>query len=122
MKQRYAAFITFLLLLFFSGEVFCQQILVSEAKKKELADLSVKSNALYMEARQQALVLARNHGWPVSRKTKNGGIVSLQGINKSGFPIYLITDDNIISAATTQTNTVQPGGSLGLNLSGSSTF
>ncbi len=46
----------------------------------------------------------------------------LQGVNKLGFPIYLITDDNIISAATTNTTAVQPGGSLGLNLSGSSTF
>lgn len=55
-------------------------------------------------------------------KTKNGGFLSLQGVNKLGFPVYLITDDNIISAATTNTTAVQPGGSLGLNLSGSSVF
>jgi hypothetical protein len=36
--------------------------------------------------------------------------------------VYLITHNNVTSAATTRTNTVQPGGSLGLNLSGSSTF
>jgi len=44
------------------------------------------------------------------------------GFNSLGFPVYLVTDDNIISAATTQTNAVQPGGALGLNLSGTSPF
>jgi len=120
MRKRYAALITGILLLFFAGGAFCQQPLASDIKKKELADLSARSNAAYLIGHQQAVALALKHGWVISRKTKNGGIVTLQGVNKLGFPIYLITDDNIISAATTGTNTVQPGGSLGLNLSGSS--
>jgi len=121
MRIRYAALITVILILFF-GKAFGQQPLVSDAKKKELSDLSAKSNSSYLKGRQQALSLAQSKGWTIRRKTKNGGLVSLQGVNKLGFPIYLITDNNTTSAATTQTNTVQPGGSLGLNLSGSSTF
>lgn len=122
MRKRYAALITGILLFFFAGHAFGQQQLVSDAKKKELSDLSARSNALYIKSRQQAISLALKHGWVIRSKTKSGGIRSLQGLTKLGFPIYLITDDNIISAATTSTNTVQPGGSLGLNLSGSSTF
>ncbi len=122
MKQRYAILITGFFLLIFADSAFCQQPLVSAVNKKELDNLSIQSNALYLKSRQQALSLAQVHGWLISRKTKNGGIVSLQGVNKLGFPIYLITDNNIISAITTGTNTVQPGGSLGLNLSGSGTF
>jgi Subtilase family/GEVED domain/Secretion system C-terminal sorting domain len=122
MKQRYAILITGFFLLIFTDSAFCQQPLVSAVNKKELDNLSAQSNALYLKGRQQALSLAQIHGWLISRKTKNGGIVSLQGVNKLGFPVYLITDNNIISAITTGTNTVQPGGSLGLNLSGSSTF
>src|SRR6202042_9439 len=96
--------------------------LVTDAKKKELADFSARQNKLYLSEHQKPLNLAKIYGWTILRKTKNGGMVSLQGVNSLGFPIYLITDDNIIAAATTGTNTVQPGGTLGLNLSGSSTF
>jgi Subtilase family/GEVED domain/Secretion system C-terminal sorting domain len=122
MKKRYAALITGVLLISIAGEAFCQQSLVSPDKKKELNALSAKANAAYTSSHQKALALARIHGWPISRKTKNGGFLALQGVNKSGFPVYLITDNNIISAATTNTTAVQPGGSLGLNLTGSSTF
>jgi hypothetical protein len=45
--------------------------------------------------------------------------VFLQGVNSLGFPVYLTTHNNTTAAATTGTNAVQPGGSLGLNLSGS---
>ncbi|HTD98733.1 MAG TPA: S8 family serine peptidase [Mucilaginibacter sp.] len=122
MRKHYAALLTGFLLLFFGVGAFGQQVPASAANKKELDALSAKSNDLYIKGRQQALALAKSRGWLISRKTKNGGIISLQGINKLGFPVYLITDNNTTSAATTNTVTVQPGGSLGLNLSGSSTF
>jgi hypothetical protein len=122
MKRLYSLLITGVLLLVFGGDAFCQQSLVPAANKKELDNLSAKSNALYIKGRQQAFSFAKSHGWAVRRKTKNGGLLALQGTNKRGFPVYFITDDNVISAATTNTNKVQPGGSLGLNLSGSSAF
>jgi len=122
MKKCYSAVITGILLFIFIGDAFGQHQLVTDAKKKALHDLSLQKNALYASSHQQALAQAAIHGWKVRTKTKDGGVKSLQGLNSKGFPIYLKTYDNIISAATTQTNAVQPGGSLGLNLSGSSSF
>ena len=122
MRIRFTSLVTGIFLFFVTGEAFCQQVLVSPDKKKELDALSAKANTTYISAHLKALTLAHIYGWTVNRKTKNGGFLSLQGVNKLGFPVYLITDDNIISAATTNTTAVQPGGSLGLNLSGSSAF
>ena len=122
MKKLYSLFVTGVLLLVFAGSAFGQQPLVSASNKIEMDNLSAKFNNSYFQSRQRALISARNHGWMISRKTKRGGLIALQGINQRGFPIYFATDDNIISAATTNTTTVQPGGTLGLNLSGSSAF
>jgi len=122
MMIRRTAFLPLVLLLCFACKTFGQQVLVTDAKKKELSDLSVRTQNQFSINHQKALDLAKIYGWPVIRKTKNGGLVLLQGVDSKGKPIYLMTFDNIIAAATTQTNAVQPGGSLGLTLSGSSTF
>jgi len=119
MTKLYAAILTFLLLCS-AGKTLGQQKPVTDLKKNELEAFSSKANSQYLASHQKALQLAKSNGWPVLRKTKNGGLISLQGINSMGFPRYLITFDNAIAAATTQTNIVQPGGSSGLNLSGSS--
>jgi hypothetical protein len=122
MKKLYPAIITGFLLLFFAGEVFGQQTLVNDAHKRALAAIVAKKTSEYQQSHQKALALAKSHNWPVRKITKNGGVISLQGIDSRGFPVYHRTSDNIISAATTRTNTVNPGGILGLTLSGSSTF
>jgi hypothetical protein len=117
MTKFYTIAIGVFLLLSSFGEAFGQQ-LVTDAKKKELADLSSRSADSYKTNRQKALILAKLHGWPIYKRTKNGRVISLQGVNSLGFPIYLATDNNTTAAATTQTNIVQPGGASGLNLSG----
>jgi hypothetical protein len=122
MNKLYTAIVASFLLLGLAAETSGQQILVTDAKKQELADFSVRRNNLYLSGYQRALSLAQNNGWTVFRKTKNGGVISLQGVNSLGFPVYLITDNNTTAAATTGTNTVQPGGASALNLSGSSAF
>ena len=121
MNKLYTVIVAFLLLCIANG-TFGQRALVTDSKKSELAAFSAKVNSLYLASRQKALLLAKSKGWPILRRTKNGGLISLQGVNSLGFPIYLITDNNTVAAATTQTNLVQPGGSSGLNLSGSSAF
>jgi len=116
---------TFLLscfLIFVSGEAFCQQIPVSAEKRLQLQALAAKAKAKFDTSHQAALKLAAARNWVISLNTTGGGIVELQGMCRNGFPHYLITHENIISAATTNTTAVQPGGALGLNLSGSSTF
>ena len=119
MRKMSAIFTGALLFIFIAGQVFGQQALVSDANKKQLAGLSVQLNNRHQLNRQKALELAKIKGWPLFQKTKNGGVISLQGVNSMGFPVYQATYENIIAAATTNTNAVQPGGSLGLNLSGS---
>ena len=69
---------------------------------------------------QKLVTLAKQKGWRFTRKGNNGSTILLVGVDVRGFPIYFTTNDNIISAATIRTNTIQPGGSSGLNLSGSS--
>lgn len=122
MRSFCAAIFTVFILLFFAADGSAQQVLVTGTAQKALNALSQQKNALYNSSHQKALALAPAHGWITRKRLKNGGIISLQGLNALGFPVYIKTNDNIISAATTQTNTVQPGGSLGLNLSGSSSF
>lgn len=120
MNKFYAALCACFFVLCTAGQTFAQQPLVSDAKKAELANFSSQLKDTYTVSKQQALSLAGKRGWPISRRSKNGNLLSLQGVNSLGFPIYLITHNNTTAAATTGTNTVQPGGSLGLNLSGSS--
>jgi hypothetical protein len=122
MRRTVTALIILVYLSLNAGNLFSQQRLVTAEKKQKLEQLSATSKANYASKHRQAMALAKKHNWVTVRKTRNGGVVSLQGVNAKGFPVYLITHDNIISAATTNTNAVQPGGSLGLNLSGSSAF
>ncbi|MDB4999319.1 MAG: hypothetical protein JWR76_396 [Mucilaginibacter sp.] len=116
---------TIVFIFFLSGclsQVFAQQELVNAAKKQQLDQLALSAGQNFTSGYQKALALAPSRGWAIRRQTKTGNLVSLQGVNKQGFPVYLITHNNTISAATTATNTVQPGGALGLNLSGASTL
>ncbi len=96
-----------------------QQLLVSQAKNLELQSLSIQLDDAYKANQQLAISQAQAHGWSVLRQDSDGGIVKLQGITPLGFPVYLRTHNNTTAAATTNTTAVQPGGSLNLNLSGS---
>ena len=121
MNKLYTAVVLSFLLLCFADKTFGQQIPVNGTQRQELTNLSARSKSAFVTNYNNAISLAKKNGWVIKRKTKNGGIISLQGVNSLGFPIYLKTDNNTTAAATTQTNVVQPGGSSGLNLSGSST-
>lgn len=99
-----------------------QRPLVTEANRQQLNGIAVDAGNKFSASRQQALALAPARGWALVRRMPNGGMVSLQGVDALGFPIYLTTHNNTTAAATTGTNQVQPGGSLGLNLSASSVF
>ncbi|MES2279317.1 MAG: S8 family serine peptidase [Bacteroidota bacterium] len=110
----------FLCLTIGAGIANAQRLLVTDAKKIELQSLAQQLDAVFKTNQQSAISQAAIKGWPLTRKTADGGVISLQGVDAHGFPVYLRTHDNVIAAATTGTNTVQPGGLLGLNLNGSS--
>ncbi|OIR06941.1 C5a peptidase precursor [mine drainage metagenome] len=64
--------------------------------------------------------MANKKGWPIYKVGKNGTVHALQYIDQLGNPVYYTTFNNTIAAATTRANQLWPGGSSGLNLSGSS--
>ncbi len=68
----------------------------------------------------KAKALAKQKHWFITKRTPNGGLISLVGVDALGNPKYVATYNNTIAAATTSANQLWPGGSSGLNLSGSS--
>jgi len=55
--------------------------------------------------------LAKQNGWPLTKTFKNGNQAVLIGVSWKGFPLYVTTNNNIISAATIGTSQLWPGGS-----------
>jgi len=123
MPKLYRAYLPVLVLLMLCvQQSYAQKLLVAQAKQQELQVLSNQLKTVFETNHQAAIGLARRNNWPANRLKRNGTVIRLQGVNGLGFPVYLKTDNNTTAAATTNTNTVQPGGVLGLNLSGSSTL
>lgn len=95
------------------------QVLVSANQQVILGKLQV-INLLNAETiKQQAYKIAALNKWPVFKIEHNGTIISLQGIDDLGLPLYLKTFNNASSASTTKTNSLYAGESLGLNINGS---
>lgn len=83
---------------------------------KRLLELSAEYTAKYEAKRAEALKQAKIYNWPEKISDDKG--VSLLVDVVDGNPLYLTTD-NVGSALTSRTNSLQPGGDLGLNLTGS---
>ena len=120
MGKLYTAILSFILLVSCVFPVVAQRIPIDAANKGRLDALSVQSSQNFTTSHQRALALAPTNGWSIRRSNKAGNVIALEGLNSHGFPIFITTHNNTIAAQTTQTNTVQPGGVLGLNLTGSS--
>ncbi len=116
MIKNFTRLILFLLAIK-SAPAFSQQ--VSEENRRELISFSSRLKIDFESNRKKAFELAKQNGWPIFRLEKGGKIISLQGTDALGFPIYLETNNNVIAAATTQTTALYSGGLLGLALSGS---
>lgn len=67
----------------------------------------------------KAMALAARYHWPLTIHGKHGKLAMLSGVDRYGMPIYKVTF-NLESAQTTRTNTLWPGGSTNLSLSGNS--
>jgi hypothetical protein len=68
----------------------------------------------------KALSLAKQKGWALTITDKEGNVGKLVGVDAFNLPKYYIQHNNAIAANTTRANQLWPGGSSGLNLSGSS--
>jgi hypothetical protein len=78
--------------------------------------LQITDNDNYVKA----LSLAKQKGWALTFTDKEGNVGKLVGVDAFDLPKYYIAHNNAIAANTTRTNQLWPGGSSGLNLSGSS--
>src|SRR6476646_808703 len=97
-----------------------QSKLVTNEQYESLQKLAVGFKESSVQNRAKAFLLAKENNWLTFRVEKDGTIISLQGVDDLGQPIYLTTFNNTTAAATTNTNSLYQGGSLGLSLNGSS--
>ncbi len=84
-----------------------------------LREAAIGADARYREMSARLSALARQRHWPLFITLKQGNRAVLYGLSAKGMPLYVSTNDNIISASTIGTNQLWPGGSTGLGLSGS---
>jgi len=110
--------ILFACLLFLLGApVFAQLNNESRVLKQSAIGYKLQYDANY----SKALTKAKEKGWPLTLRGKDGKLAMLTGTDAFGLPLYTSTNNNTIAAATTRANQLWPGGSTGLNLSGNST-
>ncbi len=93
--------------------------LYNDAQKKKLDILSQELDIKYKTNYQKAVKIAKQKGWAIESDLGDGRIMRLQGLDETGQPLYLMTESNALSSATTRTNQLYSGGSLGLALNGS---
>jgi len=97
---------------------FAQTAKTPEQSRRKFVNDSVSQvfAKRYGAQREAALEMAKVKGWPVKIK-ENGVHAELMGISAEGTPLYYQTS-NAGSARTSRSNTLYPGGSAGLNLTG----
>jgi hypothetical protein len=83
-----------------------------------LREAAARADVQYREMSAKLASLAKQHNWPLFINLKTGNRAILYGLSAKGMPLYVATNDNIISAATIGTSQLWPGGNTGLNLSG----
>lgn len=97
---------------------FLQAQVITNKDVLEMASRNYR--AVENENYAKALKLAKDKGWSLTIQSSNGRKAVLVGVDAIGHPKYYISQNNSVAAATTKTNQLWPGGSTGLNLSGSS--
>jgi hypothetical protein len=107
----------FLLLFVLTGLQSRAQLVPNTAVLKSTGQALAQKHA---ELKKTLAATAQQKGWPLTFRNKAGRLAYLRNIDPNGFPIYVTTTDNIISAATIRTNQLWPGGGSGLNLNGGS--
>lgn len=100
----------------FAGIVSAQEFTNNRILNQASIGYKISGDANYAKA----LAMARTKGWSLTITSRDGRTGVLTGVDNFGFPKYVITNNNTIAAATTRANQLWPGGSSGLNLSGSS--
>ena len=116
MRNFICRFLFLFISLVYFGSAFSQTRTNTELLKQISVIQAEKERIKY----QQLKTLAAKKGWDMIRKDKKGNIIILVDVDAAGQPQYITTESNTIAAATIGTSALWPGGSTGLNLSGSS--
>ncbi len=106
----------FIGMLGFTGLVSAQTFTNSRILNQAAIGFKISADANY----EKAITLAKQKGWALTMTNKDGSKAVLVGVDGQGLPQYRINHNNTIAAATTRANQLWPGGTSGLNLSGSS--
>ncbi len=117
---KYLSALSIFILFFFSTtQLFAQANKQNQTNVVFLKQNALELNSIENNKRTRAFSMAIEKGWETFGITKEGKVFTLHGVDDFGMPLYKITENNAISAATINTNKLYTGGSLGLNLSGS---
>lgn len=120
MKKNTVRLYVLALVLGGSVSAFAQSLAKADVKDtnvKKLIELSEKFKREYEKEYAEAVRLASINNWPLVIKRENGNTSVLTKVSEQGTPLYTTTS-NVGSAKTSRTDRLQPGGSLGLNLTG----
>ncbi len=90
--------------------------LIESSNTDELIRLRSELSEKYQEQHKEALSFARNNNLPITYTLGERGFAELIKV-ENGVPFYYVID-NVAAAASTRTNHLNIGGSLGLNLDG----
>lgn len=99
-----------------------QNALDLTARERKLKELASELKIATQKNREKAHQMAPEKGWVIFEVNETGQIISLEGVDEGGQPIYYTTLYNTQAAATIGTNLLWPDGLLGLSLNGSSNF
>jgi hypothetical protein len=109
-------FVTLFFCAFFATLTFAQTTTEPAILDRTAKALKIADNENYIKA----LSLAKQKGWALTFTDNEGNVGKLVGVDAFNLPKYFIAHNNAIAANTTRANQLWPGGSSGLNLSGSS--
>ena len=108
------------LLLFFIVAAICDGLGAQTYTNMGSLKISAQRlNAEHQSNYAKALQLAKEKNWDFEKKSSDGRLAKLSGVDEFGCPVYIRSNSSLISAITTRANQLWPGGTSGLNLSGS---
>lgn len=99
-----------------SQDVKGAKVAISQTDAKRMQEVATELKREYAAKYDEAVKLAKINNWPLEIKKDDGNISMLTEV-RDGVPFYTGTH-NVGSALTSRTNHLQPGGSLGLELTG----
>jgi len=113
--------VLFVLFLLLVGSAKAQNAIVDHPElssiRNEISNTFISKYWLLNQSKTELLLRANQKGVPVLIPLENGATAELKYFDELGFPHYLTTF-NLGAAAAVGTTSLQPGGSLGQNLTG----